>query len=285
MSDLLSAALGYAALGWPVLPVHSTSRGRCTCGRVACSSVAKHPRVPQGLNDASTDPAQVSSWWRRWPDANIGVRTGAVSGLLVVDIDGPEGIDAVKKLQHRHAPLPDTLWARTGGGGWHAFLAHPGGTLGNTAGRLVAHVDTRGDGGFVVAAPSLHASGDLYRWHEWPAQVAPAPAWLVELLRPPAPPLRQPLRLVRSLDAYADAALRNECEQVATTVAGGRNHRLNVAAYSIGTLVGAGRIAESVATVALLDAALRVGLGEYEAERTIRSGMAAGQAHPRQVSA
>lgn len=93
------------------------------------------------------------------------------------------------------------------------------------------------------------------------------------------------MRLVGGGDAYAAAALRAECADVAATGEGGRNHRLNAAAFSLGTLIGAGRLDENTATAALLDAALSAGLGEREAERTITSGLTAGRAHPRAVVA
>lgn len=285
MSDLAVEAHRLASAGCLVLPLHGIGKRGCTCG-TGCSSPGKHPRLPNGLHDASADPQQVARWWSRWPTANIGVRTGHVGhvGLFVLDVDGVDGEESLKALQRQHGPLPETRWARTGSGGWHAYFRHPAETFGNTARKLGPGLDTRACNGYVVAPPSRHHSGGTYRWHnEVPA--VEVPGWLLELLRPPAPPPRPPLRLVRSADAYADAALRDECEQVAATGEGGRNHRLNSAAYSIGTLVGAGRLTESVATVALLDAALRAGLGEAEGERTIRSGLAAGQAHPRAVVA
>ena len=77
-------ALEYAARGWAVFPLFGITSGRCQCRRRDCTRPGKHPRVPQGLHDASTDPKSVAAWWQRWPSANIGVATGARSGIVVV---------------------------------------------------------------------------------------------------------------------------------------------------------------------------------------------------------
>src|SRR4051794_10601547 len=83
----LLAALSYAVVGWPVLALHTPTRdGGCTCRRADCSSPGKHPGTRHGHRDASTDPAQITVWWTRWPNANVGVRTGE---LIVIDLDGP----------------------------------------------------------------------------------------------------------------------------------------------------------------------------------------------------
>jgi len=95
----LPAALAYAVAGWPVVPLHTpTSTGGCSCGRAACASAGKHPRTRHGFRDASTDPARITAWWRRWPDANVGVRTGE---LVVLDVDGPAGARALAELEDR----------------------------------------------------------------------------------------------------------------------------------------------------------------------------------------
>ena len=93
MIDLKSSALRYAERGWHVIPVHSVKGGGCSCGKADCPSPAKHPRTPHGLKDASLDIATIESWWSRWPDANIGIVTGAGSGIVVLDIDPRHGGD------------------------------------------------------------------------------------------------------------------------------------------------------------------------------------------------
>ncbi|MHB1139918.1 MAG: bifunctional DNA primase/polymerase, partial [Microthrixaceae bacterium] len=101
-----AAALEYARQGRPVFPCHTPTHGGCSCHRSACSSPGKHPRTPNGLRDASTDPQVVAAWWRRWPDANVGVMTGRQSGLVVVDVDPDHGgIDSMRQLVAEHGPL------------------------------------------------------------------------------------------------------------------------------------------------------------------------------------
>lgn len=194
-SPTLTAALAYAARGWPVLPLHNPrtlAEGAvaCSCGRATCESIGKHPRTPHGLKDASDDPNVIRGWWSRWPHANVGVRTGASSGLLVLDIDPRHGgDDSLVALEHAHGPLPPTVRAETGGGGSHLLYKHPGGVVKSRSGAIVdaPGIDCKSDGGYIVAPPSLHASGALYQWADkrGPAAIplADAPDCLLALLR------------------------------------------------------------------------------------------------------
>ena len=161
-----SAALGYGAKGWGVLPLHQPKNGVCSCGKPDCGSPAKHPLTTNGLKDASTNPEQINKWWTRWPDANIGVITGKVSGIVVVDVD-PEkgGMESWNELQDIHGRV-DTLTAVTGGGGIHLYFQAPAEELKSTAGEMGPGLDTRAEGGYVVAPPSMHISGRRYEW-EW----------------------------------------------------------------------------------------------------------------------
>src|SRR3989441_6168493 len=107
---------------------------------------------------------EARGWFRTWPDAGIGVVTGAISSLVVIDLDLRHGGDVgLEDLERQHARLPITVKCRTGGGGRHLYFAHPGGLVRNKVG-LAPGVDLRGDGGYVVAPPSLHASGVRYAW-------------------------------------------------------------------------------------------------------------------------
>lgn len=187
----LAAALSYAARGWPVFPVHSIrERGtQCTCGRRDCGSPGKHPRTENGLKDATTDERTIRGWWQRWPDAGVAIATGR--GLVVVDIDVHKGgddsyVDARRAL----GDVPDTVEVITGSGGRHIYLAAPEGVAVRcSAGQLGPGLDVRGDGGYVVAPPSLHASGRRYQWELSgdPDDVAVAPmpdGWLARLTAP-----------------------------------------------------------------------------------------------------
>jgi hypothetical protein len=201
---LLAAGLGYAARGWPVFPCHTPTKIGCSCRRDTCANIGKHPRTQHGLKDASTDEATIHRWWGMWPSANIAVSTGAASGLVVLDEDSYKGGDASRlELEQMYHPLPETVQQFTGGGGRQYFFTHPGTNITNSTASLGVGLDVRGDGGYVIAPPSLHESGKCYVWelnhHPDDIQCAPMPAWLVALCqetRRPAPvsaddPIRQ----------------------------------------------------------------------------------------------
>jgi hypothetical protein len=173
-SPILEAALAYVRRGWSVLPVER--RG-------------KRPLVRwEEFQHRRADEAEVRAWYRSFPGANVGIVTGAVSGLVVVDIDpGHGGDESLSALERAHGPLPRTIEASTGGGGRHVYFRHPGGVVHNRAG-LAPGIDLRGDGGYVVAPPSVHPSGRLYRFeashHPDETALAAAPDWLLRLFGP-----------------------------------------------------------------------------------------------------
>lgn len=191
----LEYALSYAARGWRVFPVYECRwpGTNCSCGNRKCTSPGKHPRTKTGLKEASVDTAQIRRWWTQWPTANVGIATG--KGLVVIDIDprhgGDESIDA---LRADIGGWPDTVEALTGGGGRHIYLAVPEGqSVRNSAGELGPGIDVRGDGGYVVAAPSNHVTHGVYAWEASsdptdgvPLAMAPE-AWLARI----APPKRE----------------------------------------------------------------------------------------------
>jgi putative DNA primase/helicase len=184
---ILRIALGYARLGWHVFPCHTPTDRGCSCGMSSCDNVGKHPRVKDWPNVATTDEATIQDWWTRWPDANIGIATGAKSGVVVLDVDPDEGgALALEDLLAEHGSLPETVESLTGGGGRHLLFQHPGVEMRNSASKLGAGLDIRGDGGYVIAPPSLHESGRRYEWevssHPTDVPLAPMPAWLLELV-------------------------------------------------------------------------------------------------------
>ena len=281
MSDLLDAALAYAAEGRAVLPLHTAAEGHCSCGRGDCSSPAKHPRVRHGLHEATTRIDQIRHWWTRWPQANIGVRTGEASNLVVLDIDTRhDGHHALADLAKRDPAVLDTRLIRTGGGGWHLYFTHPGHVIRNSAGLLGSGIDVRGDGGYIVAPPSTHISGRPYRiGHARP--IAPLPLSVhcaVERSRPSVVP---PQCDVRSGSAWANAAFERELALVATAERGTRNATLIRAAFKLGQLVCSGQLDHFATRDALVNAAAAAGLPLREATTTVIRGVAAGEAHPR----
>jgi len=182
--QLLSAALDCAARGWMVIPLHTPHGAGCSCGRADCTSVGKHPRTRNGSKDASRDPAVIREWWRRWPDANVGIATGPESGLLVLDVDGVQGEQSLIDLARRGFTLPDGYSVRTGSGGQHHYFGWPEGTdVRNSARKIAPGLDIRGVGGLVAAPPSLHKSGPCYEVAESATDPAPCPEWLLSLIR------------------------------------------------------------------------------------------------------
>ena len=166
---LLQTAAHYASLGWPVLPLHTAVAGaRCSCGHANCDARGKHPRTEPGVKAASTDPKQIDAWWRKWPEANIGVATGSTSGLLVIDLDSPQGLAVFRRIHAAHGgeSLP-RAWVVVTGRGWHIYFPIPPGSerISCSTGKGSEQgVDVRADGGYVVAPPSIHPSGHVYRW-------------------------------------------------------------------------------------------------------------------------
>src|SRR3954463_3133713 len=120
-------ALAHARRDIPVFPCHEVlPDGRCSCRKPACDRKGKHPRTENGLNDATKDPRQIEKWWADWPNANIGGRMGAESGLAALDVDPRHGGDAsLAKLEAGNGALPETLVAFTGGGGLHYLFKRP----------------------------------------------------------------------------------------------------------------------------------------------------------------
>jgi hypothetical protein len=279
--DPLDAALYFAHRGWAVFPCHEPTASGCSCRRPDCSSPAKHPRTRRGFRDATTDPATIARWWRQWPTANVALRTGGDSGLVVLDVDPDHGgLRSLTELQRRHGALPPSLAVHTGSGGSHYWFAHPGRHVHNSAGRLGPGIDVRGDGGYVIAPPSVHHTGRAYQWatHN---PIAPLPEWVFEsapALTPPPPP-----RSLQYLEAgpWARAALHAELGRIHASVPGSRNHILNRAAFSLGQLVAAGHLADEDVRDALVAAGLSCGLSPREVGATVASGLRAGSHLPR----
>jgi hypothetical protein len=167
-----AAALDYVARGWSVIPVEP--RG-------------KRPLVAWlELQQHRAGRSAIETWFRHWPDANVGIVTGRVSGIVVIDVDVQHGgFESLAALEGEHGPLPRTVEAITGGGGRHLYFVHPGATLNNRV-ALRPGIDLRADGGCVVAPPSIHPSGQRYRWKEGhaPDEIEPArlPGWFCDVL-------------------------------------------------------------------------------------------------------
>jgi Bifunctional DNA primase/polymerase, N-terminal len=291
MNPLLEDALGYAARGIPVYPVHwphptpGGARLACSCPRgPACDRPAKHPLLRHGVKEATTDADRIGRWWRRWPQANVSLATGICFDAL--DIDGPAGLAALHQLQVASGlRLPGPLVA-TGGGGWHVWFAPTG--LGNRPPRGLAHVDWRGKGGCVLAPPSRHISGRPYRWLRGLDQtpLPEAPAVLRELLDPDPPTTTRPTRTVGPVapgHPYGRRVLADELATLGQATPGHRNRTLNQTAFKVYRYVGCGILQDQEVTAAFTLAALAIGLEPAEVGRTLASARTAGLANPRTV--
>jgi hypothetical protein len=254
--------------------------GGCSCPDPDCSDPGKHPRLAGWKRLASVDPAIVVGWWRRWPQANLGLATGRRFDVL--DLDGEQGVEALRAaLSIAPSEHPGPV-ARTSGGGWHLLYAPTG--LGNRVG-LLPGVDWRGRHGLIVAPPSQHTSGHRYTWaRPLTATLPEVPTALRCLLVPPPaprttlPPATSP---TGRRGGYGAAALARERAAVAGALPGRRNATLNRAAFNLGQLVAANLVDVDQVRVVLLAAALEAGNPEAKARATIESGLRGGAAKPR----
>jgi len=187
--DIQQAALEYLARGWSVVPVRAREKRPLLAWQIY------QQRYPTA--------ADLRAWFARWPEANVAIVTGAVSGLVVVDVDRQHnGEQSLARLEREHGPLPRTVEAMSGGGGRHLYFAHPGGHVHNKVG-LAPGIDLRGDGGVIVAPPSVHPSGARYAWrpahapHE--SLLAPLPGWLLAQVDPEGGHSGHPLTYWRRL--------------------------------------------------------------------------------------
>ena len=305
--QLRDAAVGYAARGIPVLPLHypvphrgglqpvggnhpPTRGAACSCRDPDCGQVGKHPLgslVPHGVNDATCNRARILAWWTSHPQANIGLASGHRFDIL--DVDGPQGEQAIRTLAAEHRLESSGPLVRTGGGGWHYYLASTG--LGNVQPRGLAHVDWRGRGGYVVAPPSRHPSGHPYQWalgRDLDTPPGQVPAVLLERLQPrqrqrPPGPAQLPAVADGPGDRYARVALAEELARVAAAPVGQRNRQLWESTRNLYNLVAAGALDQREVDQGLLAAAERCGLlGEEprQTRRTLASGRQVGLAHP-----
>jgi hypothetical protein len=305
--QLRDAALGYASRSIPVLPLHYPLPHRgdlqpvggnhqpaagsgCSCRDPDCGQVGKHPLgtlVPHGVKDATCNRARILAWWTRYPQANIGLASGHTFDVL--DVDSPEGAQAIRELAATHGLESSGPLVLTGGGGWHYYLTTTG--LGNARPHGLKRVDWRGRGGYVVVPPSRHASGQAYQWapgRDLDTPLGQVPAVLLERLQAhqrqqPTTPVPLPAGADGSGDRYVRAALAEELARVAAAPVGQRNRQLWESTRNLYNLVATGALNSREVDQALLAAAERCGLLAEEprqTHRTLASGRQVGLAHP-----
>lgn len=254
MTPQAQAAADTAAAGWPVHPLRPGE---------------KRPLSAHGVKDATTDPAIIRQHWSAHPRANIGI--ALPPDVVALDIDvkgGVNGFDSLAALERAHGPLPATRKVKTPSGGQHLYFSKPAGRrIKNTVG-VRPGLDVRTHGGYLVGPGSVIDG----RGYELLADCkpAPAPAWLLDLLAPPAP----------SRDTYADKAMERAHTAVANAPEGQRNEELNGAAFGLARIAAADRLDWHRAAAQLEQAALAAGLQPAEIRATLESARAAGERDP-----
>ncbi|HWR49311.1 MAG TPA: bifunctional DNA primase/polymerase [Pseudonocardiaceae bacterium] len=290
-NTLRAWALHFAARGWHVFPIAPGAK--------------KPPAVDRWETRASTDPDQITYWWRHTP-YSIGIATGP-SGLVVIDLDTakpgetvPErwaalgvssGAEVLRALARAHGTtLTPTYTASTPSGGWHLYYtAPPGAQLRNTQAVIGWKIDTRAHGGYVVAPGSLvPPSGYELSDDREPVEL---PGWLHQALTPKPPTVISTPAVAAAANpsGYVTAAVRGECHRVRTAPRGQHNAVLCRAAYALGQLIGAGLLHEAAARAELITAASPLISADCdctprEIARVITAGLAAGARNPRRTT-
>lgn len=298
MTDV-ELALSYASANIPVFPCRAkdevTDEYDDETGEFLTLK-AKTPLVSNGFKGATRNTRVIGILWERNIGAMVGIPTGEQLGAWVLDVDVHkdengniiDGYEALAAMEAKHGVLPATATAKTAGGGEHRYFKHVPGV--RNRGRLGAGLDVRGSGGYVIAPGSVTAEGKAYKWVDYEGSglppLAEAPAWLMELVLPSEPaPVSSTYQYEQGENAaYVERAVLLELDETASVPMGaGRNNRLNQAAFSLGTLVGAGALSESEARSSLQDVARAWGRDWVQCCKTIDNGLKAGMANPRQI--
>jgi Bifunctional DNA primase/polymerase, N-terminal/AAA domain len=286
MASNLTIALKYAAAGMAIFP----------CG------IDKRPLVTNWLASATTNEQIIRRWWQKFPDALIGLPLKPL-GLIVIDADrhkdNEDGIATLRRLCAEHGELPPHPWATTANGGEHHYFRQPAEKIGNK--KIGPGLETRGakadnDGGYVIASGSQLSDGR--RWWRGDGSpslleryqandIPPAPAWLLNGAR--AEPRTEALRATKvhtngsREGAFAHGALDRIAAELASAQPGGRNNKLNAAAFRMGTMIARGWIGRPEVADALTAACQSNGLmknGANAVQATLASGLGDGEQHP-----
>ncbi|GAJ91023.1 bifunctional DNA primase/polymerase [Rhizobium rhizogenes] len=288
----LDIALEYNRLEWPVFPCRAAPEDivDLETGEIETRG-AKTPLVSRGLKDATLNAPLIGRLWARYPNAMIGVPTGAPIGAWVLDIDVPpdheDGRIWLAAMEEVHGPLPETRTATTASGGKHYFWRYT--TEVKNRASIGPGADLRGEGGYVIAPGSVMADGRCYSWDN-DLPIADAPAWLLEIVTPrqaaPVATQRFDYR-PHAADRYVEASVDDELRILANHAVGGRGAQVNASAYNLGKFVGAGLLLRSEAEAGLFAAAQANGVvakdGEREIYAKIRRGLDAGILHPKHI--
>lgn len=227
---------------------------------------SKAPACPSGFKAATANSTALTALWQEFPAPLVGVPTGAISGIDVLDIDTPKG--GGEWLADNAANLPSTRTHQSRSGGWHFLFNHHSG-IRNSASKIAPGVDVRGDGGYAIWWPAsglnVQNEGVLADW----------PEWLAEKLLPPPRQPSAPLPSAQCSRPYVQAALTRAMQTVATAPDGSRNHTLNTEVWSLARFIPSGDLCAQQIASALANAALVAGLSRQETISTIASALRA----------
>jgi hypothetical protein len=293
--------------GWHVFPVPiGTKRSH--------KSAERSDGRPWG---ATIDGDEIRRDFKQWPDANVGIVTGVISGIFVVEADTKEGhevdgIASLAALEAEHGMLPLTRQAVSPSGSVHYYFNHPGADfkIKNSTSKVALGVDVRGDGGMVVAVPSVKPGKGVYVWRNEFVPIADCPQWLLDRIlasedrpepelsisqratarvRPPTgsdPYTEHGARSSNLGEGYIEAVLRGEYENV-VSLSNGRNNQLNISAVKLGHYVAGGVLVEEDAIDRLMAAckanALIAHTGVAQCLATIKSGLTKGKTEPKGI--
>jgi hypothetical protein len=285
MSAILDAALDYADHGWAVFPARPDEK--CSFKSAEFSDGRKW--------GATRDSAEIRADFTRWPKARIGIPTG-VNRIVVIETDtvtghGVDGAASLAQLEAKHGALPQTRMASSPSGSIHRYFRHPGpGTKIKTTASVIGNgIDVRGDGGMVIAPPSVNLDGRRYRWiNKLP--IAAMPGWLIEITREKPPTISQ--RSVAAIrrpagesNGYGAAALESEIQVLTNATPGTRNAQANKSSFNLHQLVAGHELDGAEVERRLIEACVANGLvaddGLPSVMATIKSGMRAGLQSPR----
>lgn len=255
---MMSLALDWAKLKKPIFP---------------CSPEKKSPLVNGGFNAATVEESKIREWWQQFPNAMVGMPTGDITDIFVLDVDEHgkvSGNTSLAELETKHGTLPETLEVLTPGGGRHLYFKNVSG-LKNSAGKVGAGLDIRANGGYIIAPGSINSEGKEYTWVNNKLKPAIAPDWLVNLATRKKKPPKQ------VSDAYAKKAQETAVTALLIASEGTRNETLNKQAFGLFGLVKAGRLNEAIVKQTLEAAAIGIGLDTDEVRKTMDSAFEAAE--------
>ena len=184
---MFNQLFNYITLDYAIFPVYSAFEGKCKCGNYDCIHKGKHSKFGIAPEGATKDIEEVKNMQELWMNSNIGIATGKISGIVVLDIDPRDGGDKVlSDFTAQYGELPKTVTTLSGGNGMHYYFKYPNFDI-PSRNVFRPGFDFKSDGDWIIAPPSIHVSGNAYKWAEGLSptdiSIAELPEWLATLMR------------------------------------------------------------------------------------------------------